>query len=400
MRAATLRPVIWPRVLLVVPALPSPIHSGDDLRRLGIAKALAQFSTVSVAALSGGTSPAPPFVDRWVSGEFVSPDGPPIVRHLLEHPDDPFGPYAAPDAVAFLRGVVRDVQPDVVVFARLQTFRLAADVLDGPDVRAVLDLDSANTRVATAIDSVCGSSPASRIHLRFNTAAARYEQKVVPTADAVWMSSRVEADEVARTTGVEAAVIANVVDVDAYAAPGVERIPGRVLFPGAFGYLPNEVAAREIIEAIAPALPGSEFLLVGSHAPAWLRDGSWPNVTVVGRVPSMVEYFASAAAVIVPLRAGTGTRLKILEAMAAGTPVVSTAIGAEGLGLEPGRDYLEAETAADFVAAVRLLQDDPECAARLSSRGREIVRERFSVDALAPVLADHLGPLLAASPPR
>jgi glycosyltransferase involved in cell wall biosynthesis len=389
-----------PRVLLVVPSLPSPIRSGDDLRRLGIAKALAQFSTVSVAALSGGTSSAPPFVDRWVSGEFASPDGPPIVRHLLEHPDDPFGPYAAPDVIAFLRAVVRDVRPDVVVFARLQTFRLAADVLDGLDVRAVLDLDSANTRVAAAIDSVSGSSPASRIHLRFNTAAARYEQRVVPTADAVWLCSRVEADEVARTTGVEAAVIANVVDVDAYAALGVQRIPGRILFPGAFGYLPNEIAAREIIDSIAPALPGSRFLLVGSHAPAWLRDGSWPNITVVGRVPSMVEYLASASAVIVPLRAGTGTRLKILEAMAAGAPVVSTEIGAEGLGLEPGRDYLQADSAADFVAAIRLLQDDLEGSARLSSRGREVVRERFSVDALVPVLAEQLGLLLAASRSR
>ncbi len=391
-----MRRVTPPRVLLVVPQLPWPIRDGADLRLLSIAAALARSATVSVAALSGGTSPAPSFVHGWVSAGLASPDGPPIVRQLLEHPDDPFGPFASAAAVDFLRVAVRDARPDLVVLARLQVWRVAVEALDERDMPLVLDLDASNARVVPALDSIAGTDPAARILSRFNKAAARYELRVLPDAAAVWVSSAVEAEAVIATTGRESTVVVNAVDVDQYAAPHVERVAGRLLYPGSFRYPPNELAARELVEEIAPRLPGHDVLIVGSHAPSWLCAGSWPGVTVVGRVPSMVEYLASASAVVVPLRAGTGTRLKIIEAMAAGAPVISTAVGAEGLDLEPGRHYLAAETADDFVDAVLRLDEDAELARVLADAGRQIVRDRYSVDAIAPVLAGQVDQVLEA----
>jgi glycosyltransferase involved in cell wall biosynthesis len=98
---------------------------------------------------------------------------------------------------------------------------------------------------------------------------------------------------------------------------------------------------------------------------------------VTGEVADVRPYIARAHGVVVPLRAGGGTRLKILEAMAMARPVVSTALGAEGLAIAPGHDILIADDAKDFAAHVLALLDSAERAALLGQAGRDLVETRY-----------------------
>lgn len=138
--------------------------------------------------------------------------------------------------------------------------------------------------------------------------------------------------------------------------------PPTLLFQGVLHYGPNADAARWLVDSIGPRLrhlvPDAEIRLVGAPNPPIRRLADPPRVHVVGWVPEMAPELARADVVVVPLRYGSGTRVKALEAFAHRIPVVSTTLGAEGLGAIDGRHLLLADTVEDFAAAcARLLTD-------------------------------------------
>ena len=379
------------RFLVVCDSLPLPIRRGSDLRTMGIVKALARLGDVGVVSLSSHAPPPPPGVALWRAGGATLPDTVRLLQQVVRHPDDPFGPYAAPAVVEVVRATVEAFRPDVAVFYRLQTWRLAHGVLGGSGVAAVLDLDESTDRAVQAMEVLGRRDPTVRLRAQFTRAAAQYEKVALAEARSVWVSSPIEVAHVAGpTAGRGVFVVPNAVDVHSYAATSPPRVPRRLVFPATFSYPPNEEAAREIVERLAPALRGHTFELVGSHVPAWLQQAAVPNVTVVGPVADVAPHLRRSSATVIPLRAGTGTRMKVLESLAAGTPVISTAVGAEGLGLEPGRDYLAAESTDDFVRAIGALDDDPGLAGRLGDSGARVVQERYSIEALAARLEEVL----------
>jgi glycosyltransferase involved in cell wall biosynthesis len=114
--------------------------------------------------------------------------------------------------------------------------------------------------------------------------------------------------------------------------------------------------------------------------------GSEPGIVVTGYVPDVLPYFGGADVYVAPLRVGGGTRLKLLEAMAAGIPLVSTRLGAEGIALEAGRHALLADGAEAFAQAVLQLLHNPGQAGALAQAARQLVVERYDWDCIAPVL--------------
>jgi glycosyltransferase involved in cell wall biosynthesis len=158
-------------------------------------------------------------------------------------------------------------------------------------------------------------------------------------------------------------VVPNGVDNRFFAAPNsaADRDGGHLIFVGTMNYGPNVDGVlffcREIWPSILKALPGVRLTIVGAQpVPEVEALGSLPGVTVTGFVDDVRPFFWRATASVVPLRMGGGTRLKILESLAAGCAVVSTTIGAEGLELEDGSDLLLADDPKEFAAcAVRLL---------------------------------------------
>jgi glycosyltransferase involved in cell wall biosynthesis len=136
-----------------------------------------------------------------------------------------------------------------------------------------------------------------------------------------------------------------------------------VLFLGSMDWEPNIDGVQYFVDAIWPAIraavPGVRFQVVGRSPAASVRRLASDDVQIVGTVPSVLEYLHRAAAVVVPLRVGGGTRLKIYEAMGAGKAVISTTIGAEGLDYHNGRDILIADTPDAFAQKViDVLRDD------------------------------------------
>jgi hypothetical protein len=111
-------------------------------------------------------------------------------------------------------------------------------------------------------------------------------------------------------------------------------------------------------------------------------------VEVVGAVPDVRPHLAAAAAVVAPVRFGTGMRGKLLEALAMGRPVVTTSVGAEGLGAVSGRHLLVADGAADLAAGIERVLADPGFAAQLGAAGRALVAERFDWGAIAAAHED------------
>jgi glycosyltransferase involved in cell wall biosynthesis len=156
-------------------------------------------------------------------------------------------------------------------------------------------------------------------------------------------------------------------------------------------YLPNEDAvlyfAREILPLLVSSGKEIEFRVAGIKTPKSIQILSGqPGITIVGTVKDVAPEYARARMMVVPLRAGSGTRIKILEAFAFGVPVVSTSVGAAGLYVEHGVHLLIADTAEEFATAcLRLLEDDT-LAETLARNGYARLRAYHSLDHARDIL--------------
>jgi glycosyltransferase involved in cell wall biosynthesis len=187
-------------------------------------------------------------------------------------------------------------------------------------------------------------------------------------------------------------VVGNGVDVGFYGAPSVETTtPNRIVFVGSMDYHANVDAAvwfsRDIWPYVLERFPHWRLTLVGSNPAAAVSAlASQPGIEVTGTVPDVRPYYREAMAAVVPLRTGGGTRLKILEAMAAGVPVVSTALGAEGLEVSPGQNMLAAETREDWIEALSSLSDRGPRWHAVAAAGRTLVENRYDWEVLGQKL--------------
>src|SRR5262249_6015225 len=188
-------------------------------------------------------------------------------------------------------------------------------------------------------------------------------------------------------------VVENGVDV-AYFRPqrDVDRDPARLLFLGSLDWRPNLDAASlrrgDIFPRVKAKVPPAPLALVGRRPPEWLkaRAAATPGVRVFADVPDVRPFLATCGMLVVPLRIGGGSRLKILEALATETPVVSTRIGAEGLQLAPGRDLTVTDTPDEMAAAILHMIRNPAPAQETAEQGRHRVLARYSWEPLTKKL--------------
>lgn len=158
-----------------------------------------------------------------------------------------------------------------------------------------------------------------------------------------------------------------------------------IVFCGSMDWMANQEAVAyfmdEVWERITAAVPEATMTVVGRAPPERLREEvrrRGLNWRFTGFVDDVRPFVQGSAASVIPLRVGGGTRLKVYEAMAMGSPVVSTSIGVEGLPVTPGEHYLLADTPADFALAVASLLNEPEKRARIAQAARSFVEDNFS----------------------
>jgi glycosyltransferase involved in cell wall biosynthesis len=218
----------------------------------------------------------------------------------------------------------------------------------------------------------------------------RFERRAFAAATRVVAVSEEDAALVRGRFGVETVdVVDNGLDAAYFAEVKACPEPGRVLFLGSLEWRPNLDAVRLLLDRILPALrvaePGVRLSLVGRRPPDWLvqRTRSVLGVELHADVPDVRPHLARAAVLAVPLRIGGGSRLKILEALGCGVPVVSTRVGAEGLALRDGEHLTVVEGVDEMAAALVRCLRNPDAAREQAERGRRVVVERYDWGPLA-----------------
>ena len=238
------------------------------------------------------------------------------------------------------------------------------------------------------------------------------ERMLVKGADAALVYSGVERDIIAREFGARD----NVHVIPAYIydvtlpQPSEPAFSDRtdILFVGSFQHTPNADGVlwfvREIWPLIRVSVPAARFAVIGPN-PELLSLPASPGVELRGHVPDLEPHFARAKLSVAPLRYGAGVKGKIVASLASGLPVVTTEIGAEGMGLTDGRDVLLANDPAEFARQIVLLWFNARRWAELSAAGRAFVAQNYSreraASILTGILAKHgVSPTLAAHEPE
>ena len=184
-------------------------------------------------------------------------------------------------------------------------------------------------------------------------------------------------------------VVDNGVDVSYFCNVRPRDGSRAILYLGALDWRPNldalDLLLGEIFPNVHRRLPDARLVIVGRNPPARLRQRveAMPGVELHADVPDVRPFMESSAVMAVPLRIGGGSRLKILEALAAGLPVVSTRIGAEGLAIRPGQDFTLADTAGDMADRLVECLSTPAPYRRQAQEGRGIVASRYDWSTLS-----------------
>lgn len=179
------------------------------------------------------------------------------------------------------------------------------------------------------------------------------------------------------------------VDSEYFAASEMPRKPCSLVFLGSMDWMANIDAMHyfvgDIWGEVRKKFPVASLTIVGRNPSAGIKAMEKPSsgVRVTGTVDDVRPFLNESAAMIVPLRVGGGTRIKIFEGMSTGIPVISTRIGAEGLPVTDGSDILLADNPHDFVARITDLFQDPDRAARMGAAGRLLVKTRFGWDGVS-----------------
>ncbi len=211
----------------------------------------------------------------------------------------------------------------------------------------------------------------------------RYERVCSPKFDAVTCTSEIDAavfQKYCKDGAVQ--VVPNGVDVTHFSPDFEVEASAHLIYIGSMDWYPNEDAVSFFVEEVLPLIQKSvsdvRFSIVGGKPSARVQKlAEREGVVVTGRVPEIKPYFAEATVFVVPLRIGSGTRLKILEALAMGKAVVSTTVGAEGLALQDGEEIFIADEPKAFADAVIRLLIDPSLRQKIGLRGRARVEQDY-----------------------
>jgi sugar transferase (PEP-CTERM/EpsH1 system associated) len=395
-------------ILFLTSRLPFPPIGGDRLRTFNFVRHLKKRHTVTIASFVEnardvqGLDEYAPYYDKLITVPL-----PKVKSHLnclfglFTRTPLQVHYYASSRMREAIRKELASGQYDVIV---CHLVRMAQYLPPNGSVRKVIDFTdaislyhrrSAAFRRGLSWPSIVNTIEANRV--------LPCEQEAMHNADLSLFISRIDADFLESTSGgARTAIVANGVDLDHFSYQGDGYDPNHIVFLGNMRTFPNTDAVRYFAHSVFPLIrqsrPDAVFTIVGNQPSRDVRelhDGK--HIIVTGRVESVVPYLRDAAVTVAPMRACTGVQNKILEALAAGTPVVTTTMGAEGL--DPAHLVI-ADTAREFARATLDLMADAGRRRELSRAGRAWVEAHSTWDAALTELDAALDQILQNASPR
>ncbi|HEY3412714.1 MAG TPA: glycosyltransferase [Armatimonadota bacterium] len=375
------------RILVLAPELPYPPVGGGKLRAYHLLRGLAERHTLDILCFLHDPSERKLLKDvrQWAGITPVLWTMPPVYAALYEgaDPEDVERASDLPLLPAYFESEEMQARMDEALStARYDAVYVITSMMGqflpaGLNVAAAVDLWNLETLVQQRAWERSGEE-ADRIQWEKMLA---YERSVFERCAAVFPVSSKEREEVIRLFAHPNVVnIDNGVDTGAYDPVPIPQLP-RILFTGTMNYQPNEEGILYFLNDVWPLVragnPDATLAIVGQAPSEAVTAHHGGPVTVTGLVPKVQPYFDAARVCIVPLLSGGGTRLKILEAMAAGRPVVSTSLGAEGLETRDREHLLIADTSSDFAESILQILRDDALAASLARSARALVEERY-----------------------
>ena len=379
------------RILVLALGVPFPPLGGGLTRTFHLLKALAARHEVTLAAFTYGEPHEPPpyRLDvrpvpwQWSADyeRMIGADAGAAHRaymRLTHEVDEPwFASVMDPGPMDATLGDLLKMQPELVLAEGMPMARFLPRVPSG--VARVIDLFDVHSVIARdAVRSAGGGNFAALAREAERTLA--FERRAASECDACLAVSEPDVEVARHLLGATAVhLVPNGVETSHFVPSSTAPDPGSLLFTGRMAYPPNADAACYFAEQVLPLVrrdvPHARFHIVGDAPPPAVQALASDAVRVHGRVEDVREFHARAEVVVVPIRSGGGTRLKLLEAAACGKAIVSTRLGAEGLPFRHGHHLEIADSPADFAAAVVALLRHPERRTELGSRARAVAAQ-------------------------
>ena len=377
------------KILFLSPTVPFPLTDGGRIRVFNLLKQIAEKSDVILLALETQPTDAEGITELQQLGIQVHlvPNAPTLprvsfgtlVNAFLKRQPITVARYDLPVYRQKFRELVATENFDLVHYEMFHTAQFRTEV-DLPSVLSQQNVDSAIWR------RLCAETANPFYKFAYWTQQLvfqRYERALSPKFDAVTCTSDIDAAVFQRHCAADTIeIIPNGVDVTHYQPDFTSEAPAHLIYIGSMDWYPNEDAvaffADEVLPGIQDKVPDVQFSIVGGNPSARVqRLAEREGVVVTGRVPEIKPYFAEATVFVVPLRIGSGTRLKILEALAMGKAIVSTSVGAEGLDLKDGEEIFIADEPTPFADAVTRLLTDASLRRRVGENGRARVEQDY-----------------------
>ena len=377
------------KILFLSPTVPFPLTDGGRIRVFNLLKQIAAKSDITLLALQTQPTDEEGIAELQQLGVQVHlvPNAPTLPRVSLRtlinafHRQQPItvARYDLPAYRQKFKELIATEDYDLVHYEMFHTAQFHTET-DLPGVLSQQNVDSEIWR------RLCGetANPFYKfVYWTQQRAFQRYERVLSPKFDAVTCTSNIDATVFQHHCAADAiAIIPNGVDVTHFQPDFTTEAPAHLIYIGSMDWYPNEDAvaffADEILPGIQSEVPEVQFSIVGGNPSARVQKlEEREGVIVTGRVPEIKPYFAEATVFVVPLRIGSGTRLKILEALAMGKAIVSTSVGAEGLNLKDGEEIFIADEPKPFAEAVTRLLTDPALRRRIGENGRARVEKDY-----------------------
>ena len=379
------------RILFLSPRLCLPLLTGARIREYYLARALARHADVTYVSFIQPGFPEPDAGELGFFSEvFLVPllgrySLPKIVRGLagsrplsvLNYTTDEMRSVVIATAARNRFDLVHLDSCHMVEYARL------IETLWQSPARTVYDWHNIESELMRRFAATVNSLPKKMYASLTAKRLARLEKRILGSGFGHVVCSQREKEKLLEIApGARIAVIENGVDTERF-APTAEAVQRqRLVYVGAMDFHANIDAAcwftHEVWPAIHQRFPEWRLTLIGSNPALSVRElAREPNVEVTGTVPDVVPYYRDAMAAIVPLRTGGGTRLKILEAMAAGVPVVSSRQGAEGLAVTAGQDIEVVNDENGWLPALTAVATQPGLWNARSMAGLALVRAHY-----------------------